>query len=528
MIARVLAAGLLASCLLIARFARGEEPQDGPFGGTRLHSLHLTIAAKDYAAMDPPPTMGPFGGGRAPALPPGSPDAGAGNFGFEFAYVPAELTAGERSWKSVSLRYKGSGTYLVSQRQAKRSFKIDFDRHDAQQTFHGLTKLNLNSSVMDPSRIRESLAYAVFRAAGVPAPRTAFAEVTLSVPGKYDREYLGLYTVVEQVDEAFLQRHFQDGRGQLLKPEGIKGLPHFGQDIATYEKVYNLKSKKDRADWKRLIEWTRLVNQGSDAEFRQQIGEFLDLDQFARFLAANTWLSSLDGFTGLGHNYYLYLSPKSNRFTFIPWDLDLAFGAFTIYGNAEQLADLSIDHPHLGDNKLIDRLLEIPEVKSAYREHLQKLSTYLTAEKIGQELAAAEILAKEPVAKEKKAAAARKEGGGGNFGPPAAMFAGLPLANFIDRRAASIKAQLEGSRAGYVPKPMGFGPRPELGPVNQLARPLLESLDLDKNGQASEAEFAAGWKKHFAEWDKDKSGSLDQKELSEGLQKLIPAGPPRR
>ena len=40
--------------------------------------------------------------------------------------------------------------------------------------------------LMDPTRGREALAYAVFRAAGVPAPRTAFAEVTLTVPGKYD------------------------------------------------------------------------------------------------------------------------------------------------------------------------------------------------------------------------------------------------------------------------------------------------------------------------------------------------------
>ena len=39
------------------------------------------------------------------------------------------------------------------------------------------------------------------RAAGVPAPRTAYAEVTLTVPGKFDREYLGLYTVIEQVDK---------------------------------------------------------------------------------------------------------------------------------------------------------------------------------------------------------------------------------------------------------------------------------------------------------------------------------------
>ena len=53
---------------------------------------------------------------------------------------------------------------------------------------------------MDPAKGREVLAFSVFRAAGVPAPRTAFAEVTLTVPGKHDKEFLGLYAVVENVD----------------------------------------------------------------------------------------------------------------------------------------------------------------------------------------------------------------------------------------------------------------------------------------------------------------------------------------
>ena len=148
--------------------------------------------------------------------------------------MSADVEVDDQTFPNVGLRYKGSGSYLASQYRAKRSFKIDFDRNDEDQTFHGLAKLNLNSGAMDPTRIREALAYAVFRAAGVPAPRTAFAEVTLTVPGKYDAEYLGLYTVVEQVDEQFLAAHFEDGEGLLLKPEGIRGLPHLGDDAADY------------------------------------------------------------------------------------------------------------------------------------------------------------------------------------------------------------------------------------------------------------------------------------------------------
>ena len=67
-------------------------------------------------------------------------------------------------------------------------------------------------SIPPDLRGREALACAVFRAAGIPAPRTAYAEVTLTVPGKYDREHLGLYTVVEPVDRAFIRDRFKTDR----------------------------------------------------------------------------------------------------------------------------------------------------------------------------------------------------------------------------------------------------------------------------------------------------------------------------
>src|SRR5262249_20838006 len=155
---------------------------------------------------------------------------------------------------------------------------------------------------------------------------------------------------------------------------GIRGLPHFGNDPKTYAASYVPKDDADEAEWKRLIELTRLINVADDTEFREHIAEFLDLNAFARFLAANTVLASLDGFIGMGHNYYLYLSPKTQKFVFIPWDLDLAFGAFPIYGSPTQLLDLSVEHPHVGQNKLIDRLLAMSAWKTAYRDEVKRIN----------------------------------------------------------------------------------------------------------------------------------------------------------
>jgi spore coat protein H len=438
----------------VTEAAHPEADSSGVFGLTRAHQVHLTIAAEDYPRMDPPLPMKPSGFGPRPGV--SGNDSGAGNFGFEFEYVPADVRVGDETFPEVGLRYKGSGTYLVSQYRAKRSFKIDFDRNDALQTFHGHAKLNLNSGVMDATKVREALAYAVFRAAGVPAPRTAFAEVRLTVPGKYDSEYLGYYTVVEQVDKRFLRTHFGDGDGLLLKPEGIRGLPHFGDDVGTYEANYLPKDAPAEGEWERLIELTRLINKADEAEFREKIGECLDVDSFARFLAANVMLSSLDGFVGMGHNYYLYLSPKTGRFTFMPWDLDLGFGGFAMYGTPQQMADLSLDHPHVGENKLIERLMAMPEFKAEYREQVRRLAEgAFSRETLGKDFAEVEALAAGPIVRERDALRARSEGENVGFG--GAMLATLPLAEFIENRLESVAAQLDGSREGYVPQMTAWG-----------------------------------------------------------------------
>src|SRR5260370_35151935 len=81
----------------------------------------------------------------------------------------------------------------------------------------------------------------------------------------------------------------------------------------------------------------------------------------------------MDSFIGLNHNWMLYLDPKTNKFVFMPWDLDLSYGAFFPVGTPQQLMDLSIKQPYQGDNKLISRLFEDEKVYAAYKGHLQKL-----------------------------------------------------------------------------------------------------------------------------------------------------------
>src|SRR2546429_6593522 len=148
------------------------------FGLANIYTFHLTIAAADFHKMLPVDGV--------------------------YAEVPAMLQFQERDWGVISVRYKGNSSYRYAPGELKRSLKLDVGSSTG-RTFFGMSELNLNNNAFDPSQMREALAYEVFRRAGVPAPRTAFARVFITVPGEYAQQYVGLYTVVEQVGQKFFE-----------------------------------------------------------------------------------------------------------------------------------------------------------------------------------------------------------------------------------------------------------------------------------------------------------------------------------
>ncbi|MBL8204307.1 MAG: CotH kinase family protein [Blastocatellia bacterium] len=534
------------------------DPAGSVFNLNQIHTIQLTITAENWEKMQPPQRGGGFGppsgmrpvqiqgdpppGGVVLIGPPpgggppqGGPQGGPpGRFGLEFEYVHGAVEVDGQSFKDAAVRFKGNASYMSSQRGLKRPFKIDLNKYEKNAQFKGLTTLVLNNNIMDASMMRETIAYPLFRAAGLPASRTGYAKVYLTVPGKHDREYLGLYTLVEFVDEDFLTRHFGNSDGLLLKPEGMQGgVQYLGENWDRYKERYDAKfgdkGEQGKKARQHLIQFAHLVNNGSDEEFNKKIGDYLEVDAFLRFLAVNVLTTNLDSILAMGHNYYFYLNPSTNKFVFFPWDLDLSFSGFPMGGSAEQQLDLSIDHPHTGTNKLIERLLAIEAVKKSYYNHLQSLlKTTFNPEQLEKQIATAEQLIREAV----KAEPAQPSGpmgrlGGGRFG------GSVSIREFIPRRIESVTAQLSGKSKGYVPQnrmrgggpggPGGFGP-----PGMAMVRPgtleapqLLKALDTDQNKSLSSAEFTTGAKQFFAVADKDKTGSLNNEELTNELDNLF-------
>lgn len=450
-----LALAAIAALALIAVPTRSTPAADKGVAGANVFDpvkvwpVHITLSAEEFAAIQP---RGGFGFGPPPKEPakPADPkrEVHRSQFGSDLVWGTGSVTVGDETFEKVGIRYKGNGTIMDTARTMKKSFKIDLDRAGGTGRFGGSKTINLHCGVTDPSKCREMLAYEVYRAVGVSASRTTLAEVRLTVPGKYDKELLGIYTIVEDVSKPFLKDRFGDDKGLLMKPERLREFEDLGDDWDTYKKAYAPKRDVTADESKRLIAFAKLVHKADDETFRKEIGSYLDVDGYLRYLAATAFLSNVDSFFVLGHNYDLYLHPKTNKLHFIPWDLDRAFANFNIMGSAAQQMDLSLTHPYPGTHRLTDRLLAAPEIAAQYQKLLKDLAgTAFDKERLLKRVAAVEEAVKEPLTRDAKAVAARKEGPGGfgGFGVPP------PLKEFVEKRTTSVAAQLAGTSKGYVP-----------------------------------------------------------------------------
>jgi len=86
----------------------------------------------------------------------------------------------------------------------KRSWKADLTRDGQGERLAGMTTVNLKAMYNDPSQLREALAWRLFARAGVPASRHTYAKLALNAT------YLGLFSVIEQVEKRYLKDRFGD------------------------------------------------------------------------------------------------------------------------------------------------------------------------------------------------------------------------------------------------------------------------------------------------------------------------------
>lgn len=257
---------------------------------------------------------------------------------------------------NIGIRAKGNSSLRsIGKTDSERySFKLSLDEYMDNQSLAGLTKINLNNMYSDASYLREFLTYELAEKMGLPTPKYSYVNIYVN------DELWGFYLAVEQIGDAYLERHFENTSGELYKADmGGSGsdLTWLGEDISSYSSLVE-KSKSDNAS---LINMLNELNNGTD------YAKVLDVEEALGYVALNVLTANMDSYLGQNkHNYYLY--EDDGVFSILPWDYNMAFGGL---GGSKIL----IDEPTQGalsERPLIEKLLQVEEYKATYHEMLSE------------------------------------------------------------------------------------------------------------------------------------------------------------
>lgn len=269
------------------------DPSAWLFDESVIHEIAITLPASSVAALDADP----------------------------WSYAAGDVVVDGIEVDDVGVRLRGlygSFRYL----SGKPKLRVDFSYQHQGREFYGLGALTLNNAIVDCSYMKEATAYRVFRDLGVPAPRTAWAHVTVN-----EADY-GLYVLIETEDDRFLDRSWPDGSGNLydgkyrLWEDWSYTLLDFDRSVAD---LYELEEGADvgHTDIYGVVDaidagWGR-------PGWEPRTAEAVDWDAVHRMLLGEQWVGHVDGYAMNTNNYRVYFDPADGKAELVPYDLDYAF-----------------------------------------------------------------------------------------------------------------------------------------------------------------------------------------------------------
>lgn len=264
----------------------------------------------------------------------------------------------------------------------KLSYKIKLDKKD---DLYGYRRFKLRSMIMDPSYMKENLAYNMAESVGLFSTKHSYVRVYIN------DQAIGLFGLVEHLKDNWVTNEFGDGSkefkqgtfyvadvnakkngtssgggggGSTSSSENQNSPPNFdngafpkngsidvnkildlllnmtpcdlsyvGDNVSDYSYgQYSVKMEPSvgTANFTRIMDLTKFISEQPTATTNDSVvplwEEKMDTDSFLRGLALEILISNLDGYLGIGNNYILYDDISKDRLMFSGQDLDLVMG----------------------------------------------------------------------------------------------------------------------------------------------------------------------------------------------------------
>lgn len=244
-------------------------------------------------------------------------------------WVPATITFQGQEWPHVGVRRKGATSlsmpWLIG--DMRLPFKFDFDQFEddypaiKNQRFFGFKQLSLANNHEDAAGMRDAVVYELLAEAGLPSLRTAPYEIVLDYGEGPLR--LGLYTMVEVVDETGIPPYFGSDDGNIYEANGF-GFALAKEAAEQLETSFEKKNNEDAADWSDIRALYDLLHSDErttdPAAWRADLEAIFDVDGFLEWLGSAAVVGHVDTYGAAYHNFYLYNDPATGKLTWFSWD----------------------------------------------------------------------------------------------------------------------------------------------------------------------------------------------------------------
>jgi len=247
----------------------------------------------------------------------------ADSFNLGTQYMKGDVTVDGTLITSIGVKLKGNSSFGYPGQ--KKPIKISFNEYVNGQKLEGLSTINLNNNVLDPTMMREKLLLDFMNKKGLPAPRCTYARVY------YNGQYVGLYKMVEEINKQFISTRFSNWGGNLFKGDPQGSLTWMGSNPALYYPYYELQSNTTANNWADLVNLIDNINNTPAANFYDTLETQLNTLSFIRQWAARNLFVDLDAYYHAPHNYYLYHNTLNGQFEWATWDVSVAFGFYPFW-----------------------------------------------------------------------------------------------------------------------------------------------------------------------------------------------------
>ncbi len=290
--------------------------------------------------------------------------------------LPAQLDMGTVHYDSVGVNFKGNSTFYIADLlgNPKVPYNLDINYFVGGQNLLGYKKLKLANAFFDPTFAKEALAAWIYQRY---LPTHQVNIVKLTVNGSY----LGAYVNTESISKQFVEKHFSEKNGTLMKCEPIaqygsgetflpSTLLYEGTDTLDYYESYEVKSDSIDQSWSEFINFLDVLNNSAPS-----VQSVLNIDRVLWYFAVTTVLPNEDAYNTMYiHNYYLYAT-NDGKFQIIPWDLSESFvgalmGELTPAEHYERDPSWGYTPIQL-DRPLVYRLLAQPAYFKRFMHHVR-------------------------------------------------------------------------------------------------------------------------------------------------------------